>query len=46
MTDKTCTELLRGANEALVHAKRKRNLPMTTLPFRRESVNRGGAGAT
>jgi hypothetical protein len=29
MTDKTFTELLRGANEALAHAQGKRNLYMT-----------------
>ena len=43
MTDKTFTELLRCANEALAHAQGKRNLYMTTLPFPRESVNGGAA---
>jgi hypothetical protein len=42
MTDKTFTELLRGANEALAHAQGKRNLSMTTFPS--ESMN-GGAAA-
>jgi hypothetical protein len=39
MTDKTFTELLTSANEALGHAQGKRNLYMTTLPFPPESVN-------
>jgi hypothetical protein len=43
MTDKTFTELLRCANEALAHAQGKRNLYMTTLPFPPESVNGGAA---
>ena len=43
MTDKTFTELLRCANEALAHAQGKRNLYMTTIPFARESVNGGAA---
>ena len=43
MTDKTFTEFLRCATEALAHAKGKRNLYMTTLPFPREAVNGGAA---
>ena len=45
MTDRTSTELLTCANEALAHAQGKRNLYMTTLQFPPESVNGGAAHA-
>ena len=43
MKDKTFTEVLRGANEALGHALGRRNLYMTTLPFAPEPVTGGAA---